>query len=100
MSVYLNQRLELTLTMNDPDGQPIDLTAETGNVSLLILSPDGTETTKTPTIGTPATEGKISHIFAVDDLDTLGPWKTKGYLGTQQIPSTFYTIDVKGRWET
>ena len=95
MSVRINQRLNVELTIVDQDGDAVDLTAETGNVGLLVLDPDGTETTPTPAIVPPATDGKVSHQFVTGTLDKAGNWRVKAKLVTQGIPSSFLFFFVE-----
>jgi hypothetical protein len=91
--VFQNQAFTLTLDTG------IDLSAETGNVQLLIRKPDDTETTVTPTIVSPATGGILSYTFAVDELDQIGDWEIKSYLVSQQTPGQTYYLTILERWE-
>lgn len=96
-TIFENQRLELTLNCKTDAGEVFDLTDETGNVRLLILKPDNTEVTVTPSIPD-AANGVITHTFAVDYL-AAGQWAVKAYLLTQQIPGTIFGFIVYGKWQ-
>lgn len=96
--VFKNQSLKVTLACKDNLGNVIDLTGQDANIKLLILDPSGNETTETPTIVSPPTSGVIEYTFPINTLDEVGVWSVKGYLNTEQVPSTKYKFRVIEKW--
>jgi hypothetical protein len=95
--IFQNQKLSVTLTAKDADGDIVNLDGKT--VHFYYRDPSGNESINTtPTIAD-ATNGQVLHIFAADALDETGIWQTKLYITTDQIPSTRYDFRVYASWE-
>jgi hypothetical protein len=91
--VYQNQEFELVMNTG------IDLTAEAGNVQLLIRKPDGTESSVSPAILAPETDGLLQYNFAAGELDQSGDWNIRTYLVDQQTPGRSYVLSVLNLFE-
>ncbi len=96
-TIFKNQKLTVTLTAKDNDGNIINLTGRT--VHFLTRDPDGNVDIDTsPTIGDP-TNGEAEHIHVVDELDEVGDWMDKLLIDTVEVPSTRFIFHVYERWE-
>ena len=98
-TIYLNQKLTLTLTAKTAAGSVISLSSLT--VHFLSLSPltATTTTDESPTISTPG-NGQVEHVYDATDLDEVGDWKAKLLIDTVEVPSTSYIFHVANRWDT
>ncbi len=94
---FVNQKLTITLTAKDNDGDIINLTGRT--VHFLTQDPSGNVATDTsPTIGDP-TNGQVVHVYAANTLDERGEWRVKLLIDTDEVPSTRYTFRILGLFE-
>ena len=95
--VFKNQKLTVTLTALDNDGDIINLTGRT--VHFLVRDPDGNVAIDTtPTIADP-TNGEVEHIHVVDELDEAGDWMDKLLIDGVEVPSTRFVFHVYELWE-
>jgi hypothetical protein len=92
--VYKNQALQLTLNVG------VDLTAESGNVRIDIRSPSGVESSVTPVILSPATDGLIQYDIPADTLNESGEWLFKSFLIAQQTPGQQFVLSVLDMWSS
>jgi hypothetical protein len=69
----------LELTIEDQDGDVVDLTSATVK-SIKFTKPDETTVTKTAQFVTDGTDGKIRYVFTIGDLDLDGTWKYQAIL--------------------
>ncbi len=98
---FINQKLTVTLTAKDNDGDIISLAGRT--VHFLTRSPvSETETTdESPTIGDP-TNGQVEHVYAAGapgDLNERGEWLAKLLIDTEEVPSTRFIFRIYELWE-
>jgi len=97
MAIFVDQKLTITLTALDNDGEIINLGGLT--VHFLTKDPDGNETIDTtPTIADPTT-GEVAHVYIVGALGIAGDWDCKTLIDGDEIPSTKYTFHVYELWE-
>jgi len=96
-TVFVNQKLTVTLTAKDNSGNIISLAGRT--VHFLTYSPSGVSSTVTnPTIADP-TNGQVSYIHAVDALSEAGWWMDKLLIDTDEVPSTRKRFKVYALWD-
>ena len=98
MSVqFKNQKLTITLTAKDNDGDVINLSGKT--IHFLTRDPSGNvDTDENPTIANP-TNGQAKKVYAVDVLDEAGPWMAKLLIDGDEIPSTRYIFNIYETWD-
>ena len=78
---------KLLLTVTD-DGTAVDISSAS-SLSVFIRKPDGTVLTRTGTLNTTGTDGKMYYITLAGDLDAAGHYKIQGKV---ILPSgTFFT---------
>ena len=101
-TIFVNQKLTVTLTAKDNDGAIIPLTGRT--VHFLTRDPDdNVAIDTTPTIADP-TNGEVVHVHAAavppadGDLDESGDWMDKLLIDGDEVPSTRYRFKVYGLW--
>ena len=95
-TIFVNQKLTMTLIAKDNDGTIIPLTGRT--VHYLTRDPSGNVSTDTgPTIDDP-TNGKVVHIYVANDLNKSGKWQSKLLIVGDEVPSTRYEFSVHERW--
>lgn len=99
-TIFKNQKLTVTLTARDNDGEIISLAGLT--VHFLTRDPEDNVVIDTsPTIATPS-NGQVVHIHAAGDpgdLDESGDWMDKLLIDGDEVPSTRFVFHVYERWE-
>lgn len=68
--------IEMTVTES---GVAVDISSGT-TLELKFLSPSGTQSTKTATLSTDGSDGKMRYVTESAFLDAAGLWETMGYL--------------------
>jgi hypothetical protein len=68
--------LEVTV---EEDGSAVDISAATTTV-IKMRTPDGRVLSKSATLTTDGTDGKMRYTLQSGDLDTPGRWRWQGYL--------------------
>jgi hypothetical protein len=67
---------KFNFTILDESGTVIDLSVATFK-ELRFSKPDGSVVTKTPTLTTNGTDGKVYYVTILNDLDQVGEWKVQ-----------------------
>jgi|TARA_Y100000593_G_C4279198_1_gene321853 hypothetical protein len=77
------------LTFQD-DGSVVDVSSASA-VEVLLMGPDDTATTKTATLVSDGTDGKVKYVTVSGDIETAGTWKIQGKV---TFASSVYNSDV------
>lgn len=72
------------------DGSAVDISSAS-SLQIILRKPDGVSYTKTATIYTDGTDGKLSYTVLDGDLDAAGLWKIQAVV---VIPSGTYSSSV------
>jgi hypothetical protein len=100
--IFENQAFDLTITVQDENGDPLDLTGM-GDIHFLTRDPNGTETVdETPTIAD-RTNGQVKHSYpagpAEGSLTPAGQWMAKVLIDDTEVPTARYLFYVYERWD-
>jgi hypothetical protein len=77
------------LTFKD-DGSIVDVSSASA-VEVLLMGPDDTAVTKTATLVSDGTDGKVKYVTVSGDIDTAGTWKIQGKV---TFATNIYNSDV------
>lgn len=93
--------VELLVTLKDPDGAVEDV-SDASVIRFRFRKPDGTEISRTGSLKTDGTDGKVSYTSVENDFDQVGLWRYQVYVeaGSTKRTSTqtsFRVQDAIGR---
>jgi hypothetical protein len=71
--------LAITLTVLDQSGAAVDLTTAT-TTQIILRPPQGFPVTKTASVVSPATDGKVRYVTEAGVLGTPGKWKAQAFV--------------------
>ena len=66
--------VELLVTLKDEDGVAVDVSGATA-IKFRFRKPDGTEISRSGSVKTTGSDGKVQYVTASGDLDQLGSWR-------------------------
>jgi len=66
---------------------------------IVLLSPDGTKSTKTAVFTTDGSDGKIEYKIIAGDINLEGMWHAEGYVETPEggYPSSSFKFEAENR---
>lgn len=78
------------------DGNNVVDLSEATTLNLIFQKPDGTNLTKTATLYTDGTDGKVYYLTVDGDLSVIGIWRLQGFAGFDDgsFYSDVYTFRV------
>jgi hypothetical protein len=71
--------MAITLTVRDQDEAIVDLTTAT-TAQIILRPPQGFALTKTATVVSPATDGKVRYVTEAGVLGAPGKWKAQAFV--------------------
>lgn len=85
----------IELTIKDQDNAVIDLSSAS-TLQIKLTKPKGTVLTKTASLSTDGTDGKMRYATVSDDLNEVGVWEAQAYIviGSSQYHSTILKFHV------
>lgn len=75
--IFDKQSLTIVLIVSDSAGAVIDL-ATMASLTITFQRPAGSSFSKTATLTTNGSDGKMEYTTTVDDLDAIGTWLIQG----------------------
>ena len=77
------------------DGSAVDISSASV-LQMIIKKPDQTTLTKTASLNTDGTDGKMKYVTVTDDIDQVGNWKIQGkvVIGSATYYSSVSTFKV------
>jgi hypothetical protein len=86
----------ITLTVQDEDGAVVNLSTAT-TTEIVLKPPQGFAVTKTASIVSPATDGKIRYVTEAGVMNPPGKWKAQAHValsGGSEYWSTIFEFTV------
>lgn len=97
-----NTGIPIILTMKDSEDAAIDISSAS-TISFYFVKPDTSVITRTGTLYTDGTDGKVQYITVSGDLDQVGLWSVYVYIavGSQELNSdeTGFFVYASTQWE-
>lgn len=87
--------LDFIITILENCEDIIDISTAT-SIDIYLTKPDGTLISKTGTLVTDGTDGKVKYTTVSGDLDQVGTWKIQAIINISSnvYPSSIYTFKV------
>ena len=96
-SVFTNQTLRVEFTVSDELAVIVPL--QTATIQMIFKKPNGKKETKTATLTTDGSDGKMEYTTTLTDLNVAGTWLIQGIVteGAAVYPTNIQTLEVLKR---